>query len=195
MRNPSGPGRYAPPVYRLEVAVAQSGELAQYVDLLEEAGSWLWQRGIRQWEPGSHRAQRPRLARDIERGAVRLVRIGTRLAAGVILDWQRSTQRSTVWNGFEGEAGYLYKLVVARACAGRGVGAALLRHCEDETRLEGRPFVRLDCWSGNARLRAYYENAGYAARGQGEEHGAIVSLYEKRVRRRGAGLESDASGA
>ncbi len=179
-----------------EIAVARSRELEQFVDLLEEAGRWLWERGIRQWEPGSHRAQSPRLARDIERGAVRLARFGPRLAAGVILDWERGP----LWDGldgcgFEGEAGYVYKLVVARACAGRGIGAALLRHCEDETRLAGRPFVRLDCWSGNRRLRAYYEDAGYTARGEAEEHGAVVSLYEKPVSSSGVSLESGVPGA
>ncbi len=179
-----------------EIGVAHWRELEPFVDLLEEAGRWLWERGIRQWEPGSHRAQRSRLARDIERGAVRLARIGPKLAAGVILDWQRGP----LWDGFDGhgferEAGYVYKLVVARSCAGRGVGAALLRHCEDETRLAGRLFVRLDCWSGNARLRAYYEDAGYTAKGEAEEHGAVVSLYEKRVSRYGPSLESPAPGA
>ncbi|MBW2282834.1 MAG: GNAT family N-acetyltransferase [Deltaproteobacteria bacterium] len=178
-------------MWGLEISVARAGDLDAYVDLLEEAGSWLWEREIRQWEPGSHRAQRPRLARDVERGAVRLARAGAQLAGGVILDWERGP----VWDGFEGEAGYVYKLVVARASAGRGVGARLLRHCEEETRQRGRRWVRLDCWSGNARLRAYYEDAGYAPRGQAREHGASVSLFEKPVSGPGGSLESGAPGA
>lgn len=172
----------------LDVQVAGPAELDAFVALLEEVGGWLWKRGIRQWEPGSQHAQLARLTRDLGRGCVRLARIEGRLAAGVILDWERGP----LWKDRRGDAGYVYKLAVVRALAGRGVGLALLRDCESHTARNGRQFVRLDCWSGNDRLRAYYEYAGYVARGEAEEHGAIVSLYEKRVSGPGASLESDA---
>ncbi len=170
----------------LEVQVAGPGELDAFVALLEGAGGWLWRRGIRQWEPGSHHAQLPRLTRDLERGCVHLARIEGKLAAGVILDWERGP----LWQDRPGDAGYVYKLAVARALAGRGVGLALLRHCESHTAQSGRQFVRLDCWSGNDRLRAYYADNGYVDCGEAEEHGARVARFEKRVLAKSHALES-----
>ena len=49
----------------LDVQVAGPGEIDAFVALLEEAGGWLWRRGIRQWEPGSHRAQFPRFEKRV----------------------------------------------------------------------------------------------------------------------------------
>ena len=172
----------------LDIHVAAPDEIDAFVALLEEAGAWLWERGIRQWEPGSHDAQRPRLARDLERGCVRLVRLDGRVAAGVILDWAPGP----VWKERPGEAGYVSKLAVARAFAGRRLGHALLRDCESATGGTGREFVRLDCWSGNDRLRAYYAERGYRDCGEAETHGFSVARFEKRLRR---ALESRADRA
>ncbi len=170
----------------LDVQVAGPGEIDAFVALLEEAGGWLWRRGIRQWEPGSHHAQLPRLTRDLGRGCVRLARIEGKQAAGVILDWERRA----LWKDRPGDAGYVYKLVVARALAGRGVGLALLRDCESHTARSGREFVRLDCWSGNDRLRAYYADNGYLDCGAAEDHGSRVARFEKRVLAKSHALES-----
>jgi len=160
----------------MEIRVAARADLDAYVDLLEEAGAWLWERGIRQWEPGSHRAQRRRLARDAARGCVRLAWIDGRLAGGVVLD----PDTPALWSDRPEPAAYVYKLAVARAFAGRGVADALLDDCESAASAAGR--VRLDCWSGNARLRAYYAERGFCECGDAREHGSVVTRFEKRLR-------------
>lgn len=51
--------------------------------------------------------------------------------------------------------------MVDRATAPPGTGRTLLRAAERRVAETGRTFVRLDCLAGNARLHAYYLDAGY----------------------------------
>lgn len=61
---------------------------------------------------------------------------------------------------------YISLLVTARACTGRGVGAALLRHALAEARAAGVGLVRVDCYDGDDhRLVAYYEKQGFTSLG------------------------------
>lgn len=52
----------------------------------------------------------------------------------------------------------------------------------EATCVADRPYLRLDCAADNTRLRAYYEAAGFAHRGDVEEadgaHRYAASLYE-----------------
>ena len=171
----------------LNVKAAAPADLDEVVALLEEAGTWLWQRGIRQWEPGSHLAQRPRLVRDVDRGRLLVARIDAALAACVVLD----PEPNPVWSDRPGAAAYVYKLAVSRAFAGRGLGREMLGDCESRTAESGLPLLRLDCWAGNSRLRAYYEHAGFISCGEADEHGARVARFEKDV---SSALESPRAG-
>lgn len=51
--------------------------------------------------------------------------------------------------------------MVDRGNARPGTGRFLLCAAERRVAAEGRAFVRLDCLAGNARLNAYYLDAGY----------------------------------
>jgi GNAT superfamily N-acetyltransferase len=56
---------------------------------------------------------------------------------------------------------FVHRLTVRRAAAGRGLGARLLDHADDLARRAGREWLRLDCWTDNARLHRYYRNQGF----------------------------------
>lgn len=56
---------------RIEARGAEA--LPGFIDLLEEAGKWLFERGIAQWPPGSNRALEPQLRAWLERGALLLI--------------------------------------------------------------------------------------------------------------------------
>jgi hypothetical protein len=60
-----------------------------------------------------------------------------------------------------------------------GLGAALLGWAAESVRDAGRRFVRLDCVAGNPRLRAYYEAAGFAHRGDVAVGGAPGELVDR----------------
>ena len=156
----------------IEVAVAQQEDVNAMIGVLEEAASWLWNRGIRQWEPGSMRAQRRTFRRWTRAGGLLVARSEGDLAGGCFLVDEPGRE----WTNHPGVALYLHKLVVARAHSGRGISARLLDWSKSRARELGIPRVRLDCWDGNERLRAFYRAAGY------QELEAVKSLdFEVRL--------------
>lgn len=161
----------------LRIAVEDTAQLAAFLDIVEEAAAWLWQRGIRQWGPGTNRAQRAHLAKLIERGALVIARSDAAMIGGCTL----SERAPPAWEKNAANALYLSKLVVTRAHAGGRVAPRILRFCEAHTRDAGKPQLRLDCWDGNARLRAYYREAGFTELHAATEHGYTVRLFEKAV--------------
>lgn len=59
---------------------------------------------------------------------------------------------------------YVSLLVIARAFAGNGVGAALLAHARAEARAAGVGLLRVDCYdSDDHRLVGYYEKQGFSS--------------------------------
>jgi GNAT superfamily N-acetyltransferase len=57
---------------------------------------------------------------------------------------------------------YVRLLVSDRRLAGRGIGAALLEHAAEQTRLAGVSLLRVDCWAGGGGgLVAFYERCGF----------------------------------
>ncbi|MEW2357017.1 GNAT family N-acetyltransferase [Spirillospora sp. NPDC029432] len=57
---------------------------------------------------------------------------------------------------------YVTLLVTDRACAGRGVGSALLRTAREEALRRGAALLRVDCYAGDdGRLVEYYTGNGF----------------------------------
>ena len=111
----------------VEIGLGSIGDLDKFIEILEEVGSWLWQRGVQQWEPGSNRAQRALLERLLQSGFLVTARSGTGLVGGAIIareptdEWARLPSSGAI---------YLHKLAVSRAASGRGLGRRVLSHCE-----------------------------------------------------------------
>jgi GNAT superfamily N-acetyltransferase len=61
---------------------------------------------------------------------------------------------------------YLHSLAVRRTVAGRSVASTMLDWAVQYATSQGSDELRLDCWAGNNRLRRYYEDAGFEARGE-----------------------------
>jgi GNAT superfamily N-acetyltransferase len=164
--------------HALRIAPASSESLAGLIELLEEAAAWLWQRGLRQWEPGSMLAQRGALSSWADVGHLVIARVGDDLAGGCFLVPETNPE----WRRHPGDAHHLHKLVVARRWAGRGVGAELLAWCAARTRDFGVSRLRLDCWDGNDALRAYYRDAGFHELEAVPSHGYLVRLFEREIK-------------
>lgn len=156
----------------VELVRAGPSDVETVRDLLGEVSAWLLDRGLRQWP---ERFDDEWFVPALEAGHTWLARRDGGLVATITLQWGDEL----VWGPRPADAGYVHRLAVRRAAA--GVGAELLAWAEQETRAAGRDFLRLDCWSENARLRQYYEANGFEHRGDTVEWDWTVSRYEKQL--------------
>jgi GNAT superfamily N-acetyltransferase len=168
-------GSIGTPAGRLAIAQALPADLDAVIAIEEDATHWLRARGI---DPG----QPPRPLRDIyadriARGEVYVARLGGAPAAMLTLQW---ADRET-WGDVPDDAAYVHGLMVRRAFAGKQVGLGLLRWAGRVAAAAGKSYLRLDCKADNAALRAYYERAGFAYRGDITRGSYTGSRYERRI--------------
>lgn len=147
-----------PPAADLTITIAQPTELPIVLDILREAAAWLWERGVHQWTPAEFTEEA--FAPSVAQGTVALAWRGDVPVGTVTLNWADPD----VWGPDGGQAGYVHKLAARRAAAGQGVSHSLLDWAAQQCAQAGKPFLRLDCWAGNATLREFYTNAGFTLR-------------------------------
>jgi ribosomal protein S18 acetylase RimI-like enzyme len=150
-----------------------------FMEMHEEVASWLWSRGIRQWQPGTFPIKWIQDA--IARGDVYLASEDSRVIGAVIV--QASDTFTWGETSLADAAGYIHGLRVRRSAAGRGVGLAMLHCAEREIAARGNQLARLDCMGDNPALCAYYERAGYkrvrTKAHQGGDRVYLVAMFEK----------------
>jgi RimJ/RimL family protein N-acetyltransferase len=175
MPNPAshGPERHV----TLKLEIAGSERLAGFVEVLEEVGTWLFERGIPQWPPGSNRAQSEDFRAWIDEGDLIVLRDGYTVLGGCIVG--RASYEA--WDGHPDPAAYLRKLAVARSVGGRNHGHEIVERAEQWAREADRTLIRLDCWDGSQPLRAYYRDLDFVELGRAKEHGYWVRLFEKAI--------------
>ncbi len=165
--------------YRL--AEDTDADVTALVDLYDGAARWMQSRGIDQWTPGERDAAHFRL--HIKQDEVWFAE----LHGEIVGAWELWWEDLPAWGPRPPEAGYLHRLMVDHDRAPAGTGRAMLSRAEQRIAAAGRPLSRLDCKSGNPRLRPYYESAGY--RVVGEQPAKVgsdgsrytVTLMEKRL--------------
>lgn len=77
----------------------------------------------------------------------------------------------------------LSHLAVARDRAGEGLGYCILDKACEVTHGRGKSFLRLGCWAGNTKLRAYYISAGFsliAIAVRHDDENFRVALFQRR---------------
>jgi GNAT superfamily N-acetyltransferase len=163
-----------PPEFTIVESTTQS--LDSFIHLLEKVGAWLWQKGVKQWEPGTFQQKRDKLAYAIENGCLILAYQNGELAGGCIL-----SDVNPGWPESDREAMYLSSLVVARFAAGKGLGGQIIDACAETVRQRGKSRLRLDCWEGNTFLKSYYQQEGFKMLEAIPENGYFVRLFEKHV--------------
>ncbi len=156
---------------------ADETQLDAYIDLLEEAATWLWAKGVRQWRPGEHRAARAELRAQLQSGCLILAEEDGRLAGGCLL----TEVAPACWPDAASDALYLSGLVVARWAAGKDLGARILDAAAEAARRQGKTRLRLDCWDDNDFLKGYYRARGFEDRGRVQEEGYWVRLFQRAV--------------
>ncbi len=164
------------PLDELRIAPAQEKDLDTVLGILDEAAEWLASKGIPGWwRPGSF--SREAFLDQIRLGEVYVARLDIEAVGTITLQW---TDR-VFWKGASPDAGYVHKLAVRRAYAGRGLGLEMLEWAARRTSLAGKKFLRLDCGADDHRIRLYYEKAGFTRRGDIQHSRWKASLYEKKL--------------
>jgi len=129
--------------------------------LRTEAEQWLTTQGTDQWsdpETGARAIDKWRQSIDEGRSWVIVDADG-----GALATVSRGPVDRDFWHDSDGPetALYLYKLIVARKCAGTGLGGRVLDWAAQVAALEGRAWVRIDVWRTNTGLQSYYERNGF----------------------------------
>jgi len=174
------------------------GELDKVRRLVREAADWLrtskrtdqWARPWPSWV-----VQRERMLNDLIKGKTWIVRDGPAAAATITIDGEEPLGLSDqpIWPAHKRRvpAMYVRRVVVSRRYAHIGLGAGLLDWAAE---MAGRhyeaAFIRVDVWTTNLDLHAYYEGQGFT-RSEGRdprELGGYPSqaLFERDVRRPGS---------
>lgn len=141
----------------MRICSAQPNDLAKLLAFREEAAAWLSRLGTDQW-------QRPypadKLLATIEAGEVFMVRDGDVTAATITLT---PKAEEGLWTADELREPSLFinKLTVARSHAGQDLGGRLLDWAGDRGHRAGAEWLRLDAWTTNAGLQAYYVRHGF----------------------------------
>ncbi|WP_106396265.1 GNAT family N-acetyltransferase [Actinocorallia populi] len=140
----------------LHFRLAGEADLATVVRLRDDAARWMLARGVTdQWRPGQLDADHFR--RVMASGEVWLAETDGRVAGA----WELWWEDEDAWGPQPPTAGYVHRLMVAHGSVPPGTGRRLLRAAERRVAEAGRTLTRLDCLAGNARLNAYYLDAGY----------------------------------
>jgi GNAT superfamily N-acetyltransferase len=170
----------------VKVRRAVAEEVRTVLLVLTNAGAWLHSKGLTEQWPASFiddPAWQDRFDRWTAEGRVFVADGGLR---GVLGCFRLMDADDHIWAGEPGAALYLHSLAVVRWAANQGVAKQMLDWAVDHAASMGVDELRLDCWGGNDRLRRYYVDAGFQARGEVEvvdsEQGRYsVALFAKRV--------------
>ncbi|MFI6607799.1 GNAT family N-acetyltransferase [Streptomyces sp. NPDC050507] len=147
----------------LHVRPADDGDLAAVVRLRDDAARWMLARGVTgQWRPGE--LSDDHFRRVMETGEVWLAEAAGRVVGA----WELWWEDEEAWGPQSSTAGYVHRLMVDHSRVPSGTGRQLLSRAERRVAESGRLLVRLDCLAGNARLKAYYLDAGYQVVGHKE---------------------------
>ncbi|MET9076974.1 GNAT family N-acetyltransferase [Streptomyces sp. NPDC004232] len=167
----------------LRFRLADDADIATVVRLRDDAARWMLAQGVSgQWQPGELGAGHFR--RVMESGEVWVAEAADRMVGA----WELWWEDKDAWGPQPPTAGYVHRLMVDHSSVPPGTGRHLLRAAERRVAEAGRELVRLDCLAGNARLNAYYLNAGYQVVGHKEgkpQPGGMpksFTLLEKSIR-------------
>jgi GNAT superfamily N-acetyltransferase len=180
----------------LPLALRRAGEHDHdvVVGLIDAAAEWLRTKNTDQWaQPWPTEEERShRILRDLIAGNTWIACQEDEPAATVTADpaenpiWPADMRRDP--------AVYVCRLVVSRAFAGRGIGAALLDWAGLRARRSyGARWIRVDVWTTHIALHAYYRSQGFGSSGFSEALGPYPStvLFQKetdRIRTTGQAL-------
>lgn len=156
----------------LEVNKATLPQLPLVMGIITEAAAWLVAKGIDQWPSPPNDHWWRRIERYIANGELYLATLNGETIGTIRLTW------SDPYWPTETNAGYVHTLAIRNQAHGLKIGTTLLLWAMDESRRQGKQFLRLDCPIHNQRIRAYYEELGFTFCRSVEDHDYAAALYE-----------------
>ncbi|MDL5202343.1 GNAT family N-acetyltransferase [Streptomyces sp. ALI-76-A] len=141
----------------MRIIPARPDDVSKLLAFREEAAAWLSRLGTDQW-------RRPypadKLLETIKAGTVFMVVDGDATVATITLT---RDAEAGLWTEQELAEPSLFinKLTVARTHAGANVGGRLLDWAGDRAYRAGAKWLRLDAWTTNEGLQAYYLRQGF----------------------------------
>lgn len=181
--------------YPFVLRLAVPGDLEVVRRLVREAATWLRTKGTDQWarpwpDPVGHRE---RILNDLLKGKTWIVWDGTTAAATITIDTDEplDLNNQPVWPVRKDREPALYvrRVIVSRSYAGMKLGAGLLDWAAEVAQREhGAVVLRIDVWTTNLNLHAYYERRSFT-RHEGGEPREIAdypsrALFERNVNTR-----------
>lgn len=159
---------------QVKVVRAKPEEIDTVLGILDEAAAWIIKQNLPSvWKPGGF--SREAFIEQISLGEVHLGLVDETPAATITLQWADIV----FWGEQQPNAGYVHKLAVRPAFAGRKIGVEMLKWGESAARRTGKKFLRLNCLAEDRKIRDYYEREGFLYRGDVAGPRAKASLYEK----------------
>lgn len=149
---------------RVRIRPGGPADAAAVLDMLDGAVAWMNSRGnTEQWGTTPY-SRKPGGVERVRRYTTENMPFVAELdgvpAGALVLDTGPGPQ-TPIASAAEPER-YVRLLVSDRRLAGRGIGAALLEHAAQQTRLAGVSLLRVDCWAGGGgELVAFYERCGF----------------------------------
>jgi GNAT superfamily N-acetyltransferase len=158
--------------YPFALRLATSGDLDEVRELVREAVTWLrTSKDTDQWSnPWPDQAgHRERIRSDLLKGKTWIVRDDAVAAATITIDTEEPLDlgERPVWPAHKRRepALYIRRVIVNRRYAGYGLGAALLDWAANVARRDYKAtLIRIDVWTTNRELHAYYERQCFARR-------------------------------
>jgi ribosomal protein S18 acetylase RimI-like enzyme len=171
---------------QFRLRLATEAEYTVIVRLIGEAADWLRTKGTDQWAKPwrSEEDRNQRILRDLRERKTWVVLDSSTVVATITADsehyplWPQDARREA--------AIYVSRLVVRRTHAGQGLGAALLDWVGLLARQRyGAEWIRVDVWTTNQALHAYYRRHGfefYGVSAAGDDYPS-AALFQKRTGR------------
>lgn len=149
----------------LTLRQAAPDELDVILELLSDSIRWLQGMGIDQWASPwpDETARNERIAQDLADGKTWLILDGTKVAGTITID----PVNNGIWPAHKcrEKAVYVRKVIIRRHYAGLGLGARLFDWAADVAgRVHQARWIRIDVWTTNGRLHAYYRRLGFRFR-------------------------------
>jgi ribosomal protein S18 acetylase RimI-like enzyme len=136
------------------------------IRLIDEAAAWLRTKETDQWAKPwrNEEDRRERITRDLQAGKTWILLDDEAPVATLTADMHHDHQEMAVWppRTRQDIAVYVCRLVVSRNYARKHLGAALLDWAGLSAReQEGAQWIRVDVWTSNFELHAYYRRQGF----------------------------------
>jgi len=146
-----------------EIVMRQASEddLDVLVQMYQDTQRWLASKGSDQWAANTEEKTRSSLSRSIGGGECYVAEISGQTVGMITVD-NYADPEFWVDEDSPSRALYVHRMVVDRSASGKNVGGQLLEWAESLAEASGKEWLRLDAWSTNAPLHAYYRQQGFS---------------------------------